>query len=137
MKYLPRKPSRLIRIALKDLAARERDPKYRIEMGTWHQAPNSYQPSCRVCFAGAVMGRLGIKSNKFAVPSDFAEPIRDKFYALNAFRRGDIYSGFDYMGIPLPKGVPHSIDVADYSLDRNQFFDDMNCLADLLEKSGV
>lgn len=48
---LPKIPSQLIRIALKDLEKAERTPKTRINMGTWYDTNGS----CTVCLAGSVM----------------------------------------------------------------------------------
>ena len=55
---LPNKPSELIRLAIKDLSAVEKLKEYKVDMHTWHEAPNDYNYyKCQVCFGGAVMAR--------------------------------------------------------------------------------
>jgi len=52
MKRLPKKPSRLLSTALRDLELCEKDAKYEIEMWYYYHPNNG---TCSICMAGAVM----------------------------------------------------------------------------------
>jgi hypothetical protein len=67
-KRLTSKPSALILAALADLEQVENDPRYEVEMGTWHD-PNG---KCAVCLAGSVMAfGLGASPNQRHGPGEF------------------------------------------------------------------
>lgn len=75
--------SQMILLALSDLEEAEKNPKYRIDMGTWH-SPNSH---CSVCFGGAVMaGTLGVSKDDEVVPEDFHDEDERKLLAMDCMR---------------------------------------------------
>lgn len=86
---LPDKPSELILCALADLEKCEADPHYKINMGLWHR--KTFR-ECHVCLAGSVMAQsLGVIETETVAPSSFPEAeIRNKLYALNRIRTGDL-----------------------------------------------
>lgn len=99
VKALPNKPSDLIALALKDLAAAERSKKYKINMGAWHEQLGTSR-ACSVCFAGAVMAKLNDIGPQHAVfPDSFDPETQNKLAALNLFRLGDVQGGLDDMGL--------------------------------------
>lgn len=66
---LPRKPSALIRLALRDLRAVEADPRYRVDMGKCHEP---YNGVCYVGLAGAVMAvTLKAESSRAVYPTTY------------------------------------------------------------------
>lgn len=130
---LPDKPSALIRVALRDLEACEKDPRYEIEMDYWHQANGV----CKVCLAGSVMAKsLGAPPDKSLGSYDFDED--GKLVALDYFRLGWIKDGLYQMtGGPVPTSLRKDRRIASYSDDPADFKRDMNALADELEAQGL
>lgn len=93
---LPSQPSALIRLALADLEAAEKDPKYEVCMGSWHDPPNNITGRCAVCLAGAVMrGTLHAHRLTGYEPDDFKEA--RALEALDTFRYGDILGAVDWL----------------------------------------
>lgn len=108
MKKLPKKPSQLIRLALKDLETVEKMPgTYTVDMSIWHTPFRFTSGLCHVCLAGAVISQtLG------GDPADYLEPSRfvrrglfglstktyDRLMALDSFRRGAIQEGLRALG---------------------------------------
>lgn len=151
MTTLPDKPSELIRVALVDLEKCEADPRYLINMGSWHsptcdtddcescardrKAANKPNGRCYVCLAGAVMAQsLDTSPRKAGYPGSFAEAA--KLRALNDFRVGSVLSGLQEMGLG-SRNRPESRDVVAYEEDASAFKRDMRTLADDLEKAGL
>lgn len=66
---LPNKASALILLALKDLWSVSKDPRYRIDMASWHSY-RSCSRFCAVCLAGSVMAR------HFSVPPGINADLR-------------------------------------------------------------
>jgi hypothetical protein len=138
---LPDKPSELIRLALHDLAEAERDKRYRIDMGAYHE-PNS---KCAVCFAGAVIAfSLNGSAKKFIHPNDFDLRTREKLHGLNELR-GGFYSmalrhieGLDWLeALRLRDKLSAIVNrPADYDDGRRAFKADMRKIAAVLEKEG-
>lgn len=70
MNKLPNKLSDLLRLAVRDAQACEADPKYKLEMETWH-CPSHDGRVCFVCMAGAVMAKTqGIPAERLVVTPD-------------------------------------------------------------------
>lgn len=98
-KQLPDKLSELIYIALEDLEKIEADPRYIIDMGTWHM-PNG---KCAVCAAGAVMAkRLGADPTAHISPSRFDDDTEAKLDAIDLLRCGYLDDAADQLGFALP-----------------------------------
>lgn len=129
---LPRTPSRLIRLALADLAKCEEDPRYVVNMTTWHDG--STDELCEVCLAGAVMAQtIGTLPDSSTSPCWFDDE-EMALIALDALRVGDVSLAFDDLDL----GVPPIDDreITPYEDDTEEFRTDMNRLADDLEKEG-
>lgn len=98
---LPSKPSELIRVALADLTKVERDKKYVVNMGSWHEPVSSpYRrdggigTTCAVCFAGSVMAKTcDVDPTTGVVPGFWPERTERKFSALNSLRMGYVRTG--------------------------------------------
>lgn len=129
-KKLPTLPSKLIRLAVKDMrevrainqAAARRDlPKpYELDMGNWF-LPSSRTPKeialgvgaypCSVCFAGSVMARsLGLGLNDRALSNDaFNDEQWAAFEFLNDVREGDTVIGTGTYAAFLSKRNQHRL----------------------------
>ena len=100
MKKLPKKPSALIRLALKDLELCQKSADYKIDMNTFHSPTYTPDNDCAVCFAGAVMAQsLRAPQSSCLSPSSYPTGTRHKLYALDLFRRGHIMDGLSVFGI--------------------------------------
>lgn len=161
MKSLPKKPSELIRVALADLKAVEKNEKYRVNMNVWHARGFEYErhnngvlkfdergfpikksEHCAVCFAGAVMAcTLKVDDSSEAEPIDkiFSKATTGKLLALNNFRSGYVRDGLLDMGVSHKKleAVESFFDVTDYEDDPAKFKRDMRRLAKKLEEAGL
>lgn len=85
MKKLPKKLSDRILVALHDLELVEADPRYKIDMDTWHK-PNG---QCAVCLAGSVMAKTLNAPIKVELDTcDFPYEIEEQLEGLNAVRCG-------------------------------------------------
>ena len=136
---LPDKPSKVIRLALRDLFDVEHDPDYAINMNYFHTPyVDPDWEKCHVCFAGAVMAKtLNTPIDQNALPEDFDEDTGGKLDALDAFRDGLIAAGLEYMGLSTPKGIENTREIEDFITDPMRFKDDMESLADDLEGYGL
>lgn len=165
VRQLPNKPSALIRVAVDDLTKVERNTKYIVDMGTWHEprTPEKYdrkqdmyvaQPEktkCAVCFGGSVIaGSLKVPSNEDACPYNgedgdfderFGEGTRAKLLALDSFRTGDVAYGIrEFFGQDAELKLPESMNrkVAAYSKRNSaKFKKQMRQLANDLERFGL
>lgn len=143
---LPYTPSKLIRLALKDLKAVERDKKhYVVEMGYWHFNPDPEfeedkgleATKCYVCLAGSVMAKTLKTKPKFdRDPFDFEDSDGRALKALDYLREGKLYSAFDILGFVLPYNVKQKVRVSKYKTNPKKFKKQMAELADALEKIG-
>lgn len=106
MKKLPKKPSELITLALKDMELSIAQG-HRIYMGDWVNRNNKNPKVCSVCLAGSVMLqslKLTPEFGKEIIPSNdseadnndsyvhmqFSKPTYNGLTALNSFRRGKL-----------------------------------------------
>jgi len=87
----PTVPSELLTMGLRDLSWVEKHGKYKINMYTWAS-------ECEVCFAGSVMVRR-FHHIPGCGPNHYSRKWNDAFYALNAFRLGDVTKGLEHMDI--------------------------------------
>jgi hypothetical protein len=138
---LPDKPSKLIQLALSDLDWVETDPRYAVDMASWHMPlPANYPPKCLVCLAGAVMAHsLGAPPYAPLNPECYREGgICEKLMALDALRRGSLAVGLGFMQLrPPPEGVPNRYPVRAYEADPEGFKFDMRTVARILEEGGL
>jgi hypothetical protein len=144
-KSLPNKPSKLIRVALKDLRLVERSKTYDIDMGVYHSPKvdsNTGQDIevCRVCFAGSVIAKT-FKADPGLVLGP-GSPIFDKItskklMALDRFREGKIVDAFELMKIKIPLlMIKENVDITSYYDDPTKFKKELSKLADDLEHLG-
>ena len=148
MSTLPEKPSELIRLALHDLELCEQDNRYIIDMDTWHTPYEGYnndllRNKCLVCLAGSVIAKsLNADACIDLVPCDYNHKTEMKLFALEYFRRGDIYDGIELL---LPGSFEHMEfdnlsgyrDVIPYEENPTKFKQQMHELADDLELIGL
>lgn len=135
---LPKKPSKLIRLALADLTRVERSKKrYVVDMEHYHW-PN-YDPcvikdKCSVCFAGAVMAKtLDADPKIFHLPSEYPSKVCSQLGALDQFRQGHVLAGLALLGIDKPEGIGSTRTVFPHKCDPAEFKADMHKLANHLE----
>jgi hypothetical protein len=145
MKFLPKKPSKLIRLAIADLVKTEQDSNYKIHMDTWHVP---FHSRCHVCLAGAVMAQtLGADITKDVVPADFSHvlkviPTRTwlRLRALDCFRKGHVSEGLRFMGYG-DDTVQNCDDIRapglSYSDEPTAFKENLLLIADQFERKGL
>ncbi len=133
---LPEKLSALVRLAVADLVACERDPAYRISMETYHAPLDDL--CCWVCLAGTVIAkRLDAAPWHDVKPHDFIRSIDWKLLALDVIRQGNInwalnvFHGDHDLRFPFER-----VDVPAYEDDPAGFKKALRRIADLLEKEG-
>lgn len=104
MSALPSKLSDVIELAVRDLEACEADPRYVVDMNTWHE---TFPRSCGVCLAGAVMAKtLETPWRETRVPADFPDDDDwNRLWALNSVRKGHVDEALHYMGTPTVAGL--------------------------------
>jgi hypothetical protein len=134
---LPSKPSKLIELALADLAACEESPVYVIDMVAWHHA--SEGGACHVCLAGAVMAQsLGIDPAVSFSPTSLPADVHLQLLALDLLRTGMVWSALAHLGISRPP-----LDIEEYALVRpyqrsrpGLFRNDMAALSSLVSPAS-
>lgn len=100
---LPNKPSKLLKVALRDLIKVESMPKYKIDMNEWMKKVNG--DPCQVCHAGAVMACTLNTQPKYthndhrgkgvykSSPGDFDNQTDTKLSFINCVREGNLVNG--------------------------------------------
>lgn len=140
--------SAVIRVALEDLARVEIDPRYKVDMGVWHD--QIVPGRCYVCLAGAVMaGTMGvqpwqdidspIEAVAIWIGGDvgaMAKSIHARMWALNRVRTGDIGVALARIGADRPVGVEWPA-VTPYDDDPAAFRRDLLKVAAALEERGL
>lgn len=147
---LPKRPSNLLKVSLRDFQRARRTPGIKIQMESWHSPkyryPEEMQPLCEftccfVCMAGAVMHCSGGAPLTHTLnPEDFPEPLRGQLYAINYLRSGYVYQAFSVMGRPWSPMLPTSmirVPVAEYKASNPRpFYRSMRRLIKLLASKG-
>lgn len=133
------KPSELIRVALADLEAVEKDPVYIVDMRIWHGNYKGVSGDyCAVCLGGAVMAKsLGADPYNNLVPDDFEEEIAFRLAALDSFRQGLINKALWYMSVEPAADVSPHMTVVPYEDNPARFKADMQAMATHLEEHGL
>ncbi len=132
----PRKPSKLIRMALRDMEKVEKLKRYEVDMSDWHSSYEEKEKLCSVCFAGCVMSqRFKLSYKKSVSPLDFSPSWKNAFRALDSFRMGELVGGLNEMRIKhnyqlLP------VTVVRYCHNPKSFKEDMEVVIKTLEKAG-
>lgn len=118
-KSLPRKPSELLALALKDLAAVERSRKYQVNMHFWHDPKALDSGKCAVCLAGVVLAKsLGYTPDEDTYPSLQPEKIAHQLIALDYMRNGEIQSATELLGY---KKAPGDREIVPYEDNPREF----------------
>jgi hypothetical protein len=138
---LPSIPSKLIRVALADLELNEKDPNYVIDMEVFHR--KSLTEKCEVCLGGSALRSCGVPPDfqllvgpERSEETWFTEKLWKKMQALNEARNGGIYTMFERLDIPFPKGMLDTCCIANYRYAPIAFKRDLHFLADYLESKG-
>lgn len=124
---LPEKPSALLELALNDLEAVEKLPRYMVDMVDWHQLRTVYIMAkdglgteshvvCSVCLAGAVLAvSLKVPEDLRITPLALKDRrLSTKLLTIDDLRIGDVKSALDNLDIPLPPGLAASYDMPAY-----------------------
>ena len=133
------KPSKLIELAMKDLALCEKTPGLQVNMYVWLSNSVNTPTVCKVCLAGAVMYQsLGIRprSGREMMPMH-CDTAEKPLESLNYFRNGRLADAFHAFGIEHPSGLPRRIAVTDYHENADLFRRDMQALVKTLADAGV
>lgn len=142
---LPRIPSKLIRLALKDLEE-SINQGMSVDMNCWVE--KQQEGTCAVCFAGAVMmqslnASKILETDSCTGPDDMSSKLaisesdRYALHALNEFRLGRAYAGLSFLDLEDvgPSGMKFHIPL--YSEDSpGLFFDAMERMAKEFESRG-
>ena len=132
---LPRKPSDLILLALKDFGSVERSVHYEVNMDEWHN-PFDFG-TCAVCMAGAVMARtLNVNPLEKCNPDDFTDGTKNKLIALDHLRTGSVGSAFELLGRRYEKGALFDRTIVPYYFSTVQFKRQMRKLSNNLARAG-
>tara|TARA_B100002049_G_scaffold229961_1_gene206248 strand:+ start:156 stop:578 length:423 start_codon:yes stop_codon:yes gene_type:complete len=136
-RLLPNLPSDVIEVALADLEFVEADPRYRIDMSTWHEPLSGNH--CAVCFAGAVMAKTlksPVGSDKH--PGNFSGRTAKRLGALDDFRCGEVADGLMNFGVEWTPELASEWDFrpTPYAVDPEEFKADMRDLAKRLRAKG-
>lgn len=128
---LPRVPSKLIYIALADLAKAEKSKKYMVIMGIWHWPTIDW---CAVCFAGSVMAfSLNADPTDSLGPSSMPANY-DQLLAINFLRVGGVFHAYRQLGL---QGADLNTNIRPYKDNPDGFRRDMKNLAAKLEREGL
>lgn len=135
---LPRLPSALIRVGVRDLEACERDGRYEVHMYDWHR---NRRGKCSVCLAGAVMAQtLGRSPSDDLEPYFFETDTALALDALNSLRMGIASTALIDLGLVTVGDAPSIIHlnrtIPRYQLDPPAFKKAMLDYADFLEQEG-
>lgn len=99
---LPNSLPDLIDVAAADMEKVMADPRYKLNMGTWHEG-RSFERACVVCLAGSVMAcTLKVPVDHTAWLTDFSYDVSRKLSAINDVRLGYIYDAYRNLGQPPP-----------------------------------
>lgn len=156
---LPDKPSELLRLALADLRKAEKDPRYAIDMDTWHDPfydveakVHTDEPTavCQVCLAGAVMAfSLGADPLVSVYPWELGHETDLRLELLNELREGCVKTAVAvYLkyssdrdvtdAFCQDKGLPSYVEMPEYDVyDPDPFHTAAGALADTLERAGL
>jgi len=125
-------PWTLIRDAIHDLELQEKQEGVDVDMSGWHVP--IINGACHQCLARSVMSRhLGIDTDNRADPFDYPDDVRDRLYALDNFRIGEIGYAYRRLKLERPDTLPKRVDVPRYRRGPSAFKAAMLKLADQLE----
>lgn len=130
LEKLPHVPSKLIRLAIRDIKRAKKCRWMAIYMGTYHRKEEG---KCYVCFAGAVM-HFGLKppngwkeaNGHEITPGDYDEHNANALHALDCFRKGDAPEGCSLLNVKTSLKYDY---VDSYEMPLNAFIERMEKLA--------
>ena len=137
---LPKKPSVLLKLALKDLESCRSSPDYVIDMDIWHYSDGE---TCNVCLAGAVMSQtLGLEpAESLSIgpwsTGGLTDNVRNRLLALNHFRCGNLLSGLNKLSCKKPKDLPETVRITQYGTSPEKFLADMYKLVETFERFDI
>jgi hypothetical protein len=86
----------VLRLALDDLTAILGDPRYAIDLNSWHRPADG---QCTVCLAGSVIAKsLAAPIDLNLAYDDYVQPIADRLGALDSLRQGQVRDALVYIG---------------------------------------
>lgn len=136
---LANKLSSLLRQAVADLRAIEKNKVYTVDMDRFHYPAlgfNKTARTCHVCLAGAVMARtLGANPKARMDPFEYSRDTEAKLNALDALRRGQITEAMRKIG-DFTRTF-RDVDVIEYSEGPELFKEQMEELAEHLRLVGL
>jgi hypothetical protein len=91
-----RQLSPLLEIAIPALRQIEKDPRYEVDMSTWHNPLRSAK--CHVCMAGAVLASFGTSPLADLLPRETL--CTAQLEAIDMLRRGHVRSALYILGLP-------------------------------------
>lgn len=140
--FLRLKPSKLLRVALADLRAVEKDSRYEVKMTIWHCPDRLYcltdtpKRKCLVCLGGSALAKTLKFSPEVAVEFEkLGQKLESRMLALDHFRVGLVLPALEKLGIKDSRGMKNRTRI-DYSLDPIKFKRAMARLARDLEKKN-
>lgn len=143
---LPELPSDAILEVLEDMRRVEKDPRYEINMETWHCPIKNV---CQVCMAGAYMARVIDNVDERADPAHVEElagyPLYmgylERIYSFDYLRRG-MYGDFlgcwyplEYLETIIYK-IKAQVTHCNYEDNPEQFYDNMRQVSAILKEEG-
>jgi len=129
-------PWTLIRDAIHDLELQEKQEGVRIDMNEWHDPIRGGGGACHQCLAGSVMSRrLGADTDARTSPINYPDDVRDRLYALNLLRGGEVNAAYRELKLELPYTLPSTTIIPRYHHDPAAFKAAMLAIADLLESA--
>lgn len=138
-----------VRHALADMETAEADPCQVIRMNDWISCVDVFDDICGVCMAGAVMrNSYGIQKNVLPVMELFSPEEQRIFSFLDFARRGEIdlglsinliceFSTADLIYLQWRERIGGMEAFRQYEQDREVWFKQMHCLADVLEENKI
>lgn len=157
---LPDEPSKLIRVALRDLEKCENDFRYRVDMSFWHNASEE-TGVCSVCLAGATLAKTmgappgetvsvflggtnpGIMTKLLFLDSCRPDDYDPEYDTSSAYSLLMSEEFTDLTGEPLPDDIAEKyrekmsqIAPVNYLEHREEWFLFMHWFADLFEEEG-
>lgn len=131
---LPNKLHELLTLALKDF--REQVAAGRnVDMTKWYR---SVDGTCTVCLGGSVIANtLKMKPKNSFCAFNLSEANKNKLFAIDYLRAGNIAGACLQLSIPIPFGVVETVRVDEYEDNPVQFLNNMEKLKNLLVKLDI